>query len=68
MGIHVDGEAAVRISATYMKAAPSGRSALYDCEGDEVWIPNSVCRYDGAAHVLDIKKWWYDCAEKEGRL
>lgn len=42
----------------------TGLATLYDIEGDEVWIPNSVHEEsDDQDNVVLVKSWW---AEKEG--
>lgn len=55
--IEVGGRPAVRIFAE-MKAE-TDKAYLMNCEGDEVWIPKSVCRYNPAADTVDIQDWFF---------
>ena len=34
---------AIKVDAVFIREAPSGKASLYDCEGDEIWVPHSVC-------------------------
>lgn len=46
----------------------SMKSTLYDCEGDEVWIPNSLCKYNPEKCTLIVHKWFYDKLVRDGKL
>ena len=57
---------AVKVFALKVQAV--GQASLYDCEGDEVWVPNSVCQYNESEETLLIEEWWYVKATREGKL
>lgn len=53
--VNIDGKPALRIRA---KRLVKGTSAsLYDCEGDQVWIPNSVHRWINE-ETIDCQEWF----------
>jgi hypothetical protein len=64
--IIVDGQSATRITATVIKEYE--KATLYDCEGDEVWVPHSVSRYNAEEEELDIQDWFFQKLENEGKL
>lgn len=66
--ITVDNKPAIRIDAVWLKEAQSGLADLYECEGDEVWVPKSVCSYNSNTDELDIQEWFYFKLEAEGKL
>jgi hypothetical protein len=68
MVLNVNGKAATRIDAVWKMEAKSGLSDLYDCEGDEVWVPKSVCRYDKENEMLDIQDWFLQQLQEEGKI
>lgn len=49
---------AVKISA--IELWDNGKSLLYNCEGDKVWVPKKVSQYNKAEGALTIEKWFYD--------
>lgn len=63
-----DDKPAVKIDAVLIREAPSGKSALYDCEGDEVWVPHSVSNYNPDQETLIIQEWFYNQLVEEGKL
>lgn len=68
INVVLHGKTAVKIKATKIGNSKSGLSSLYDCEGDNVWIPNSVCWYDSFVDTLVIEEWWFNKAVNEGKL
>lgn len=38
----------------------SGKAVLYNCEGDKVWIANSIHYYDENTKTLEIPEWFYN--------
>ena len=63
-----DDKPAVKIDAVFIREAKSGLSSLYDCEGDEVWVPHSVSNYNPDQESLIIQEWFYDQLVEEGKL
>lgn len=59
---------AVKIHAFAVVPSPSGKCSLYNCEGDKVWIPNSLCKYDAEHKTLLIEEWFYNKLVSEGKL
>ena len=55
------GKPAYKISATLITKLD--KASLYDCEGDERWIPNSVCKYNAQDKSLVIIEWFYNKIE-----
>lgn len=64
--ITVEDKPAIRITAVWVRQSGSGKSDLYDCEGDKLWVPKSVSRYNSETNDLDIQEWFYNQLEKEG--
>lgn len=56
MVTNVNGQTATRISA--MKLSETSEATLWDCEGDEVWLPNSTFR-DNKDGTIDVQDWIY---------
>jgi hypothetical protein len=57
MNILFDGESAYKIKALLVNK--TDKAFLLDCEGDEVWVPRSVCKVDALKQIAIIKSWWY---------
>lgn len=55
--IEVNGKSALRINATLI--TETKLALLLDCDGDEVWIPKGVCRFNPAMNTVDIQDWFY---------
>jgi len=55
--ISVNDKPAIRIYAELVTETQG--ALLLDCEGDEKWIPKSVCRFNPAFNTVDIQEWWY---------
>lgn len=36
------------------------RATLFDCEGDEIWVGNSIHYYHLKDHLLEIPEWFYN--------
>ncbi len=54
----IKGKPAVKIRA---KLLMSTQKALYlNCEGDEVWIPRSQCKFNAAEGTLLVTEWFYN--------
>ena len=46
----------------------NGKSILYNCEGDKVWIPKKVSQFNKEEGTLTIEKWFYDKLVAEKKL
>ena len=57
---------AVKIKAKRKKILD--KASLFDCEGDEVWVPNSLCEYISDVEELTIEEWFYTQLVEEGKL
>lgn len=57
---------AVLIAGKLIK--PGKKASLYDCEGDKVWIPNSVHKYRTEQKKIVVQEWWYNNAVENGQL
>ena len=53
----LEGKPAYKISATRFLKRP--KACCYICEGDEIWVPNSVCKYNGENSTLLVLDWFY---------
>lgn len=66
MYLNCKGLPAVKINAKLVVRGK--KSNLYYCEGDEVWIPNSLCQYDDKNKELLIQEWKYEQMVEDGEL
>lgn len=58
MNITLNGNPAYKINA---KLITSTDKALYlDCEGDKIWIPRKLCKFNGKENTLIIIDWFYN--------
>lgn len=65
----LDGDPAYKIKAIKKSNIyQSMKSTLYDCEGDNIWLPNSVHKFIPNENAVLIKQWFYDKLIKEGKL
>lgn len=64
-----DGKPAYKIKGTKKSNIFMSLSAtMYDCEGDEIWIPNSLHEYNKEDGTIIIAGWFYEKLVKEGKL
>ena len=47
-----------KIKANIVKSLD--KATLYDCEGDKIWIGNSIHYYDKKEQLLEIPEWFYN--------
>jgi hypothetical protein len=47
-----------KIKAIIIK--PLDKATLYDCEGDKIWIANSIHFYHLKENLLEIPEWFYN--------
>lgn len=45
MDITLHGKAAVKVNAKRVTWGSTSRSTLYNIDGDETWVPNSLCEF-----------------------
>lgn len=36
------------------------KASLFDCEGDELWVGNSIYHYNSKEKLLEIPEWFYN--------
>jgi len=48
-----------KIKAEFIFETSRG-ATQYDCEGDKIWIPNSIHSFDSETGVLEIPEWFYN--------
>jgi hypothetical protein len=58
MAVSLQGERAVKVFGTKLTETP--RAYYMDCEGDQLWIPKSVCKLVPKDKAIVIKEWWYN--------
>lgn len=58
--IFLHGNRAVKVNATKVMWGITGKARLYNIDGDEKWIPNSVHEYNGKEKTLIIEEWFYN--------
>lgn len=66
MSITLNDKPAVKITAT--DVWDNGKSVLYNCEGDKVWIPKKVSHYMKEEKALIIEQWFYNKLVAEKKL
>lgn len=54
----LEGKPAYKIKAVQIAQTP--RAILFDCEGDDIWIPKSVCKPVPQDETVVILDWWYN--------
>ncbi len=54
------GKRAVKVNAKYVLWGVSEKAKLYNIDGDEIWVPNSVCEYNKKDETLIIEEWFYN--------
>ena len=60
----INGKPAVKIRETKIM---STKKALYlNCEGDEVWIPRSLCVFNDDEQTVLVSEWFYENKFPEG--
>ena len=62
----VNDEPAVRIKAVLIKKL--AKATLFDCEGDKIWVPNTVHVYEESIGTLLVQEWFYNKKVEEGIL
>lgn len=66
MELELHEKPATRIRAKLVKELT--KATLYDCEGDEVWVPNSLAEYEPGTGTLLVETWFYEKLCEEGKL
>jgi hypothetical protein len=51
-----------------VRVVKGDKASLFNCEGDEVWIPNSLHSYNESEQELTIEQWFYNKLVTEGKL
>ena len=59
---------AVKIKAYAVIPSPKGKATLYNCEGDKVWIPDNLCRFNAEKKELLIEEWFYNKLVSDKKL
>lgn len=51
---------AVKVNAEFVLWGVTLKAKLYNIDGDEKWIPNSLCEYNDEENTLIIEEWFYN--------
>jgi len=51
---------AVKVNAKIVTWGVTDKAKLYNIDGDEKWIPNSLCEYNDKEKTLIIEEWFYN--------
>jgi hypothetical protein len=51
---------AVKVNAKIVTWGVTDKAKLYNIDGDEKWIPNSLCKFDEKEGTLTIEEWFYN--------
>ena len=54
------GNSAVKVNAKKVMWGITDKARLYDIDGGEKWIPNSLCKYNDEEKTLVIEEWFYN--------
>ena len=54
------GKRAVKVNANHVMWGVGEKAKLYNIDGDERWIPNSLCEYNKEEKTLVIEEWFYN--------
>lgn len=56
----LNGCRAVKVNAKPIMWGASKKARLYNIDGDEVWVPRSLSKYDEKEGTLLIEEWFYN--------
>jgi len=54
------GKRAIKVNAQIVLWGVASKAKLYNIDGDERWIPNSLCEFDEKENTLIIEEWFYN--------
>ena len=58
--VFLHGKRAVKVNAKFILWGITDKAKLYSIDGDEKWVPNSLCEYDRKNKTLVIEEWFYN--------
>jgi hypothetical protein len=58
--IFLHGNRAVKVNAKSKMWGVTDAARLYNIDGDDKWIPNSLCEYNEKEGTLIIEEWFYN--------
>jgi hypothetical protein len=58
--IFLHGKNVVKVNAKKVMWGMTTRAQLYNIDGDEKWVPNSLCEYNDKEKSLIIEEWFYN--------
>jgi hypothetical protein len=58
--VFLHGKRAIKVNAQIVLWGVTPKAKLYNIDGDEQWIPNSLCEFDEKENTLVIEEWFYN--------
>jgi hypothetical protein len=58
--VFLHGKRAIKVNAKIVLWGVTSKAKLYNIDGDERWIPNSLCEFDEKENTLLIEEWFYN--------
>lgn len=58
--ILLHGRPAVKVNAKKVMWGGTAKAQLYNINGEEKWVPNSLSKYNDKKEVLTIEEWFYN--------
>jgi hypothetical protein len=58
--VFLHGKPAVKVNGEFVLWGVTDKAKLYNIDGDEKWIPNSLCEYNDKEKSLIIEEWFYN--------